>query len=73
MGTGTATARAKVARAERDAPRERIVRCATELLADGGPGALTLRAVGTRVGLHNSSLFYHFPASTRSWPKCSAA
>jgi len=62
MGTGTAPARAKAARAEAgDAPRERIVRCATELLADGGPGALTLRAVGTRVGLHNSSLFHHFP------------
>lgn len=64
MGTGTAPARAKAARAEADAPRERIVRCATELLAEGGPGALTLRTVGARVGLHNSSLFHHFPGKS---------
>jgi AcrR family transcriptional regulator len=43
-------------------PRERIVEAALELLAEGGTAALTLRTVGIRVGLHNSSLFHHFPA-----------
>lgn len=61
MGTGTGAARAKARSTEADSPRERILRCATELLAEGGPGALTLRTVGARVGLHNSSLFHHFP------------
>ena len=64
MGTGTAPARAKAARAEVGEPRERILRCATELLAEGGPGALTLRTIGARVGLHNSSLFHHFPGKS---------
>lgn len=44
------------------APRERIVAAALELLAEGGTAALTLRTVGARVGLHNSSLCHHFPA-----------
>ena len=61
MGTATGVARAKARSTEPDSPRERILRCATELLAEGGPGALTLRTVGARVGLHNSSLFHHFP------------
>lgn len=61
MGTATGAARARAKGTEPDSPRERILRCATELLAEGGPGALTLRAVGKRVGLHNSSLFHHFP------------
>jgi AcrR family transcriptional regulator len=61
MGTGTGAARAKATRTPPESPRERILRCATELLAEGGPSALTLRTVGARVGLHNSSLFHHFP------------
>lgn len=61
MGTATGAARAKARSTQPDAPRERILRCATELLAEGGPSALTLRTVGARVGLHNSSLFHHFP------------
>jgi AcrR family transcriptional regulator len=61
MGTATGAARARAKSTEPESPRERILRCATELLAEGGPGALTLRTVGKRVGLHNSSLFHHFP------------
>ena len=40
--------------------RERIVAAALELLAEGGVGGLTMRTIGERVGLHNSSLFHHF-------------
>src|SRR5260370_21007580 len=40
--------------------RERIVAAALELLAEGGAGGLTMRTIGDRVGLHNSSLFHHF-------------
>ncbi len=61
MGTATGAARARAKSTEPESPRERILRCATELLAEGGPGALTLRTVGKRVGLHNSSIFHHFP------------
>ena len=61
MGTATGAAKARAKSTEPESPRERILRCATELLAEGGPGALTLRTVGKRVGLHNSSLFHHFP------------
>ncbi len=43
-------------------PRDRIVAAALELLAEGGVPAVTMRTVGERVGLHNSSLFHHFPA-----------
>jgi len=41
-------------------PRERILDVALELLAASGVAGVTLRAVGERVGLHNSSLFHHF-------------
>ncbi|MBY0275895.1 TetR/AcrR family transcriptional regulator [Candidatus Binatia bacterium] len=61
MGSATGTASARARSTQSDSPRERILRCATELLAEGGPSALTLRTVGARVGLHNSSLFHHFP------------
>jgi AcrR family transcriptional regulator len=44
------------------AQRERIVAAALDLLAGGGSAAVTLRTVGARVGLHNSSLFHHFAA-----------
>jgi len=44
------------------APRERIVLAALGLLAEGGSAAVTLRTVGARAGLHNSSLFHHFAA-----------
>jgi len=40
--------------------RERIVDEALELFADRGFDRVTLRALGARVGLHNSSLFHHF-------------
>lgn len=59
MSPSAATRASAAAPAE--TPRERILRCATRLLAEGGPGALTMRAVGAEVGLHNSSLFHHFP------------
>jgi AcrR family transcriptional regulator len=42
--------------------RERIVEAALLLLAEGGGAGPTLRTVGARVGLHNSSLFHHFSA-----------
>ena len=61
MGTATGAAKARAKSTEPESPRERILRCATELLAEGGPAALTLRTVGKRVGLHNSSIFHHFP------------
>jgi AcrR family transcriptional regulator len=43
-----------------DPRRERIVAAALALLAEGGVAGLTTRAIGERVGLHNSSLFHHF-------------
>jgi AcrR family transcriptional regulator len=43
-----------------DPQRERIVSAALEILAVGGIAALTMRSIGDRVGLHNSSLFHHF-------------
>ena len=42
------------------AARRRIVEGALVLFAEKGVDAVTLRAIGTRVGLHNSSLFHHF-------------
>lgn len=42
--------------------RERILAGALERFAEGGPRTLTMRALGAQVGLHNSSLFHHFPA-----------
>ncbi len=41
-------------------PRERILEAALFLVAEKGFVAVTLRAIGARVGLHNSSLFHHF-------------
>jgi len=41
-------------------PRERIVDAALALLAEQGPVGPSLRAIGQRAGLHNSSLFHHF-------------
>lgn len=41
-------------------PRQRILEVALGLFAEKGFDAVTLRAIGTRVGLHNSSLFHHF-------------
>jgi AcrR family transcriptional regulator len=43
-------------------PRQRILEAALRLFADKGFDAVTLRAIGTKVGLHNSSLFHHFPS-----------
>lgn len=40
--------------------RELLVRAATDLLVDGGPEAVTLRAVGTRTGLSRSAAYRHF-------------
>jgi AcrR family transcriptional regulator len=42
-------------------PRERILDAALDLLAERGPAGPSLRALGARAGLHNSSLFHHFP------------
>lgn len=47
------------AASQRD-PRERILEAALSLFAEKGFDAVTLRAIGARVGLHNSSLFHHF-------------
>ena len=41
-------------------PRQRILEGALSLFAEKGFDAVTLRAIGARVGLHNSSLFHHF-------------
>jgi AcrR family transcriptional regulator len=41
-------------------PRERVVEAALHLFAEHGFSRVTLRAIGTEVGLHNSSLFHHF-------------
>jgi AcrR family transcriptional regulator len=40
--------------------RDRILDVALGLLADKGFAGVTLRTIGSRVGLHNSSLFHHF-------------
>lgn len=44
-----------------EASRERILRAAHELVADRGLAGVTLREIAARAGLHNSSLFHHFP------------
>ena len=41
-------------------PRQRILETALGLFAEKGFDAVTLRAIGSRVGLHKSSLFHHF-------------
>jgi AcrR family transcriptional regulator len=41
-------------------PRERILEAALQLLAACGYEGVTLRQIGAKVGLHNSSLFHHF-------------
>jgi AcrR family transcriptional regulator len=43
-----------------DAPRQRILDCALELLAEHGYEGMSLQRVASRVGLHKSSLFHHF-------------
>lgn len=42
--------------------RQRILEAALSLFAERGFDAITLRAIASRVGLHNSSLFHHFPS-----------
>ncbi len=42
------------------ASRERILEAALDLFADKGLAGVTLREIGARAGLHNSSLFHHF-------------
>ncbi len=41
-------------------PRERVLEEALRLFAEHGFSRVTMRAIGTGVGLHNSSLFHHF-------------
>jgi AcrR family transcriptional regulator len=41
-------------------PRERILEAALRLFAERGYEGVTLRQIGSEVGLHNSSLFHHF-------------
>lgn len=41
-------------------PRDRILDEARHLFAAHGFSRVTLRAIGARVGLHNSSIFHHF-------------
>ncbi|RIL01805.1 MAG: hypothetical protein DCC71_17160 [Proteobacteria bacterium] len=43
-----------------DAPRQRILDAALELLAEHGYEGMSLAQVADRVGLHKSSLFHHF-------------
>lgn len=45
----------------RPARVEQIVDAARELLAEHGPGALTMRAVGERLGIRAPSLYKHLP------------
>ncbi|MDA2807094.1 TetR/AcrR family transcriptional regulator [Nocardiopsis suaedae] len=40
--------------------RERLIRAAWDLLGEGGPGAVTLRGVGARVGLSRTAPYRHF-------------
>ncbi|MGW4519775.1 TetR/AcrR family transcriptional regulator [Amycolatopsis sp. NPDC004378] len=42
------------------ATREALVRAASELLDEGGPGAVTLRAVGARAGVSRGAPYGHF-------------
>lgn len=42
------------------APADRIRRCALELLRDGGPGALTTRAVCQCAGVTAPTLYHHY-------------
>ncbi|WP_224386886.1 TetR/AcrR family transcriptional regulator [Pseudonocardia sp. ICBG1293] len=43
------------------ATRRSLVRAASELLDDGGPEAVTLRAVGARAGVSRGAPYGHFP------------
>ncbi len=43
-----------------DAPRQRILDAALELLAEHGVEGTSLQQVADRVGLHKSTLFHHF-------------
>src|SRR5678815_5008901 len=43
-----------------DAPRQRILVAALELLAEHGYEGMSLQQVADRVALHKSSLFHHF-------------
>ena len=54
------TGKIEPASAASEKPRQRILEAALGLFAEKGFDAVTLRAIGTRVGLHNSSLFHHF-------------
>jgi AcrR family transcriptional regulator len=45
-------------------PHDRILDAALRLLARGGPDAGSLRRIGEAAGLHNSSLFHHFPSKS---------
>lgn len=40
--------------------RERLIRAAWDLLGEGGPGAVTLRGVGARVGVSRTAPYRHF-------------
>jgi len=46
--------------ATNDAPRQRILDAALELMAEHGYEGMSLQQVADRVGLHKSSLFHHF-------------
>ncbi|PRX92153.1 TetR/AcrR family transcriptional regulator [Allonocardiopsis opalescens] len=43
-----------------DGTRARLVAAASELLAEGGPDAVTLRAVGARTGVSRTAPYRHF-------------
>ena len=43
-----------------ESTRDSIVKAAAELLDEGGPSAVTFRAVGTRVGLSHNAAFKLF-------------
>jgi AcrR family transcriptional regulator len=43
-----------------DAPRQRILEAALELMAEHGYDGASLQQVADRVGLHKSTLFHHF-------------
>jgi AcrR family transcriptional regulator len=51
-----------VAEAIGEAPRQRILEAALELMAEHGYEGMSLQQVADRVGLHKSSLFHHFPS-----------
>lgn len=44
--------------------REELVRAATDLLDEGGPGNVTLREVGHRTGVSRTAPYLHFPNKT---------